>query len=227
MRKLPLAMFALLFITLLAACAHAPGAQEETRTAEYSHRYANMALDLPLDWEYSIREATKDDGNSTFGIEFWPQDDPSLKVSLLYHPSGIGLCGTGVTFKDIKLKNGLTATKCTEGFEDGTWFYLIYHDVPGDYSAECVPSKQQWEEYGDAIMSILGSARLGENVLSQAQAIEIAKAQCTIASDTARAHFNYFAGFWEVRLSAAGDARETQTIWVDFEGNIVDAVRRD
>lgn len=201
--------------------------QKNTITVEYSYQYTNMRLKLPLSWEYDILAGAGDEeiaGGSKsadyFGIQFWPQAEPSMAFRLYYHVNGIGLCGTGVTFEDISFENGLTATKCTESIDDGFWFFLIYHDVPGSYAVECSSSKGQWSEYENAVMSILESLEIGTGILSETEAIEIAKAKCSISYDTVRAHFDYINGVWEIRFSATNIAGGNQTIWIDAQGEI-------
>ncbi len=166
--------------------------QEEAKTAEYSYQYANMALKIPEGWEYSIVDSDNRDHENTFGIIFWPEDEPSMRIQLLYYANGIGLCGTGVTFEDITLENGLNATKCTEEIGgDIYWLFLIYKDVPGYYAAGCNVPKAMWDEYGDMIMSILGSAELGKDMINEEEAVEIARADCIISYKMERGFFDY------------------------------------
>lgn len=157
-----------------------PEQQKNTISVEYSYQNTNMKLELPEDWDYDIIAAAGDgepgavdESAYRHGIRFWPRNDPSMKLSLCYHINGIGLCGTGVTFEDISFENGLTATKCTEGTNDNFWFFLIYHDVPGDYAVECSTSKTLWSEYEKIIMSILESVEIGKDTLSDNVIIDI------------------------------------------------------
>lgn len=207
-----------------------PEQQKNTATVEYSHQYTNMKLELPADWEYDIMAAGDDDIGTVdepakyFGIQFWPKAQPSMTINFYYRVNGIGLCGTGVTFEDVAFANGLTATKCTEGLSDNFWFLLIYHDVPGTYTAECAISKDLWSEYENAVMSILESVEIGKNILSETEAIEIAKAECTVSYNTVRAYFDYAEGVWEIHFSTDHMADGEQTIWIDAQGEIRDIV---
>ncbi len=211
-----------------------PNQQKNTETVEYSYQYTNMKLELPADWEYDIMAAAEDENGGTvdapanepanyFGIQFWPKAQPSMTISLYYHVDGIGLCGTGVTFEDITFENGLTATKCTEGMGDNFWFFLIYHDVPGTYTVEYAFSKDLWSEYEDEIMTILESVEIGKDILSETEAIEIAKAEYTVSYDTVGAHFNYDDGVWKITFST-NSAGEDQTILIDAQGKIQDSL---
>lgn len=209
-----------------------PEQQKNTTTVEYSYQYANMKLELPAGWEYEImpgagendETGTVDGPAKHFGIRFWPQAQPLMTINLHYRVDGIGLCATGVTFEDVSFANGLTATKCTEGIEDEFWFLLIYHDVPGTYTVECVPSKDLWSNYENAIMSILESVEIGKNILSETEAIEIAKAGCNVSYDTVRAYFDYASGVWKICFSTNDLDGGDQTIWIDAQGEIQDSV---
>lgn len=205
--------------------------QQDMGIVEYSYHYANMKLDLPEDWEYDIMAGTGDNDASAvdeptnyFGIQFWPKAQPAMTISLCYRIDGIGLCGTGVTFEDIAFSNGLTATKCTEGISDDFWFLLIYHDVPGTYTIECAASKNLWSKYESNVLSILESVQIGTNILSETEAIEIAKAECTVSYDTVRAYFDYTNGVWKIHFSTNDVVGGDQTIWIDALGEIQDTV---
>ena len=197
-----------------------PRQKEKTETVAYSYQYTNMKLELPTDWAYNILAGNVDESADNFGIQFWPQAQPSMKISLRYHVNGIGLCGTGVTFEDISFQNGLTATKCTEGSDDNYWFFLIYHDVPGAYAVECSASKSLWAAYEHAIMSILESVEIGKNILSETEAIEAAKAECTVSYDTIRAYFDHTVGVWKIRFSTSDEADGDLTIRMDIQGEL-------
>jgi hypothetical protein len=196
----------------------APEQQEQTKIAEYSYQYTNMKLELPDDWEYKILEGSEEQSVNSFGIQFWPKAQPSMTIRLLYHVNGIGLCGTGVTFEDVLLENGLTATKCTENIDKDRWFFLIYQDVPGAYAAECSASQGLWNEYGDAVMSILGSAEIGKNILSESEAIEAAKEGYAAAYDTVRAYFDHGSGTWEIHFRTENSG-EDQIVRIGAQGD--------
>ena len=198
---------------------NAPEQLEEIKIAEYSYQYTNMKLKLPTDWEYEILEGTVEASKNNLGIRFWPKNQPTITISLLYYVNGIGLCGTGVTFEDIVLENGLTATKCTEDIDDDHCFILIYKDVPGAYAAKCCVPKSMWADYEDTVMSILGSAEIGRNLLSESEAIEAAKGGVTVSYDTIRAYFDYISGVWEIQFTTTHTVGEDQIVRIDAQGN--------
>ena len=77
--------------------------------AEYSCGCTNMRLELAEGWSYDIKQQDTDP-NASFGINFWPDADPSFVAQLHFNPEFYGICGTGVTFENLELKNGLRAT---------------------------------------------------------------------------------------------------------------------
>lgn len=246
---LSVALAALLLVVLFTACAKTPaetggngdapdmensaapsGKPERpgnTAIAEYSYQYTNMRLELPEDWEYEILPGTGDVAfgaddrpADTFGIQFWPKAEPSMSVNLRYYAGGIGLCGTGVTFEELSFKNGLTATKCTEGLGDDFWVFLIYHDVPGAYALECITSKELWSAYENIVMSILENAELGRGILSETEAIEIAKTEYTGSYESVRADFDHTEGAWQIRFSTNDMTGQEQTIRIDAQRTV-------
>lgn len=231
-RILSVMLSALLVMLLFSGCTAAlqergtaqgdnPKQQKNTIPVEYSYQYTNMGLELPDDWAYDIlagdgERETGEPPAYSYGIQFWPRAEPSMKITFHYYINGIGLCGTGVTFEEISFENRLTATKCTEDQEysngDRFWFFLIYHDVPGAYAVECSTSKDLWSEYEETVMSILESVEVGKGILSETEAIEIAKTKCTIPYDDVRGYFSHVDGVWEVRFSATNMNGENQDV---------------
>lgn len=139
---------------------------ENTKTAEYSYEDVYMSLTLPEGWEYEIIPAALDSDPASYGIiygiNFWRTDSPELSLTLEYHPRGIGICGTGVTFEDMVFESGLTATKCTESLDgDIYWFFLIYDEPHNNYAVSCSADSALWNEHESEIMAILETVTLG------------------------------------------------------------------
>ena len=182
-----------------------PEKQMPGQTAAYSCGYANMTVTLPEGWDYEIVEAGPELLSGTedgrFGITFRPEEKPEMVVSLQYSTQKIGLCGTGVTFEDVQLKNGRKATKCTSG-ESGRrfWFCLLYTDAPGNYMAEGSFSRADWAAYGETAMEILTSAKLGAGCMDRQDAIAKAEAAYAQPYEYVYADFDYKTGLWTVEL---------------------------
>ena len=184
---------------------------EPENTAEnidvsYTSNHCNMSVSLPEGWEYEIYEdpALTDESclltGEPFGISFWPSDRPEMVTRLRYNPNRLGICGTGVTFEDITFSSGLTATKCTEGYQDGShWCLIIFSDTPGSYSAE-FNVNGSWKEYEQEVLEILDTAELGKGMISESEAIAAAEKECTAEHDGARADFDYITGKWTVEF---------------------------
>ena len=64
----------------------APDPQPTVITAEFTHGYVDMALDLPEGWSW---EQVSDNGtDKTEGIRFYKTDDPTVSYTLLCWRSG-------------------------------------------------------------------------------------------------------------------------------------------
>ena len=146
----------------------APFDMRETTIAEYSDETASMRVTLPKGWSYSIfadgTEGT-DAGDGAeptdiFGIKFWLEENPALSLTLQYHTQGVGVCGTGVTFREMQFSGGLTATACTEQIGDDYWFFLMYHEPYNGYAVSYMASLPLWNEFQDEIIAILDTVML-------------------------------------------------------------------
>ena len=157
----------------------APDPQPTVITAEFTHGYVDMALDLPEGWSW---EQVSDNGtDKTEGIRFYKTDDPTVSYTLLCWTGGYGICGTGVTSEEITLANGMKVWQHTEeDTEKGTMVMadIFFEDVPGSYVAS--PSEtmttEVWNANRDALLSILGTAQIGRKSVSQQAAIDAANA---------------------------------------------------
>ena len=129
-KKIIALLLALACVLSLAACgkknqddtpdpAPAPDPAPTTITAEYTHGFVDMALQLPEGWSW---ETVTDDGDSkTEGIRFYKTDDTTVSYTLLCWTGGYGICGTGVTSEELTLANGQKVWQHTEeNTEKGT-----------------------------------------------------------------------------------------------------------
>ena len=130
MKKLISILLALACVMTLAACGKkdddhttdptpTPDPQPAVTTAEYTHGYVDMMLELPEGWSW---ENAGDNGtNKTEGIRFYKTDDPTVSYTLLCWTGGYGICGTGVTSEELTLANGMKVWQHTEeNTEKGT-----------------------------------------------------------------------------------------------------------
>ena len=78
-----------------------PDPKPAVTTAEFTHGYVDMALQLPEGWSW---ETVTDDGDSkTEGIRFYKTDDTTVSYTLLCWTGGYGICGTGITSEELTL----------------------------------------------------------------------------------------------------------------------------
>ena len=127
----------------------APDPQPTVTTAEFTHGYVDMKLELPEGWSW---EQVSDNGtDKTEGIRFYKTADTAVSYTLLCWTGGYGICGTGVTSEEITLANGMKVWQHTEeNTEKGTMVMadIFFEDVPGSYVAS--PSETMTTEVWNA-----------------------------------------------------------------------------
>lgn len=197
--------------------AYKPGS---TTLAEYGEGYAYIGLELPEGWEYALAEPEAP--ATSFGIRFWPEGYENEPVSLNCYPGGFAVCGTGLRTRDITMENG---QKLCIGIYDSdpAFSYISYYGLPGDYAAWMEGACSWWDEYKDAAMYILTHARLGGDVISEAEAIEVAKAACTLDYNTTAARFDRETGQWQITFMQQVGGSGSQTVLLDAQGNLLKA----
>ena len=169
----------------------APGADAEAAASqEASH--AEEACGLPA--------ADSDAGmlSGQAGFTFRPEEAPEFRVELFCWLDGFGMCGTGVDFREISLKNGKAATLATETIDGETWRTLIYREVPGSYIAQWNGDAATLDAYEETIFDMLGMAELGCESLPEAEIAAIAAASCGREAADAVCRFDVRAGLWSV-----------------------------
>jgi|GEM_PF-1577733 len=136
-------------------------------TVEYGYAYDGISIksDLPAEWDYEILPysvgAPWPNASNSYGIRFWPEAEPELQVELVYNIGPGGMCGTGVTFTDVTLAGGYTATLATEIRSDGDISVnLLYKEPYEQFKASCYTTAELWEEYEAEIISILSYSQL-------------------------------------------------------------------
>lgn len=93
-----------------------------------------FSLSLPETWDYEIRYITFENVTTTQEIVFWNIAYPDDTFTLVYAPMP-GICGTGVTSKEITLPDSnLSGWKYTEIYqtEQKYWIYITLSnpDIP-------------------------------------------------------------------------------------------------
>lgn len=93
-----------------------------------------FSLSLPETWDYEIRYITFENVTTTQAIVFWNIAYPDDTFTLVYAPMP-GICGTGVTSKEITLPDSnLSGWKYTEIYqtEQKYWIYITLSnpDIP-------------------------------------------------------------------------------------------------
>ena len=236
MKKILALILALVCALSLAACGKnnddtktdpepTPDPQPAVTTAEFTHGYVDMALELPEGWSW---EQVSDTGSDkTEGIKFYKTDDPTVSYTLLCWTGGYGICGTGVTSEELTLSNGMKVWQYTEeDAQKGTiWADIVFEDTPGSYVA--APSEEMttevWNANRDALLSILGTAQIGRKSVTMQAAIDAAKAQYTGEYDMAYATYDVTAGAWTVSFSKGTAGEKATRLVVDAAGKVMAA----
>ena len=187
--------------------------QEKGTLAEYENGYISMRLTLPEGWDW--QEDSAEDG--TEGILFWDGEKPDQRFRLSAWPGGFGMCGTGVDFSEVTLASG---TQLTEAREGDRWLILIFDGVPGSYTVRPqggTMNSTVWDaKWREEILTILDTARLGGDALTEDEAIAKAAEVFSGDYDAADGSYDLRTGVWNVRFFAG--ERETARVTVDPEG---------
>ena len=237
MKKLLSILLALACVMTLVACGKkdddhttdptpTPDPQPAVTTAEYTHGYVDMMLELPEGWSW---ENAGDNGtNKTEGIRFYKTDDPTVSYTLLCWTGGYGICGTGVTSEELTLANGMKVWQHTEeDTEKGTMGMadIFFEDAPGSYvaSPSDTMTTEVWNANRDELLSILGTVQLGRKSVTMQAAMDAAKAQYTGEYDQVYATYDVTSGAWTVSFSKSAAGAKTDRLVVDAAGKVMAA----
>lgn len=200
----------------------APEPKPAVTTAEFTHGYVDMALQLPEGWSW---ETVSDNGSDkTEGIRFYKTADTAVSYTLLCWTGGYGICGTGVTSEELTLANGMKVWQHTE---QGTMVMadIFFEDAPGSYvaSPSDTMTTEVWNANRDELLSILGTVQLGRKSVSQQAAMDAAKAQYTGEYDQVYATYDVTSGAWTVSFSKSAAGAKTDRLVVDAAGKVMAA----
>ncbi len=133
---------------------------------------AYIRADLPEGWAWELLPVEESYPPPALGLMFYPRAEPEARVFLSWYPEPFGMCGTGVSFSQLSLREDLQATLAYEprqsqaagsGEEqgEGGLYTVIFSDVPGSYVALFSLTAAQKAAYYDTILEILATAQLG------------------------------------------------------------------
>ena len=203
-----------------------PEPKPAVTTAEFTHGYVDMALQLPEGWSW---ETVSDNGSDkTEGIRFYKTADTAVSYTLLYWTGGYGICGTGVTSEELTLANGMKVWQHTEeDTEKGTMVMadIFFEDAPGSYvaSPSDTMTTEVWNANRDELLNILGTVQLGRKSVTMQAAMDAAKAQYTGEYDQVYATYDVTSGAWTVSFSKSAAGAKTDRLVVDAAGKVMAA----
>ena len=204
----------------------APDPKPAVTTAEFTHGYVDMALQLPEGWSW---ETVSDNGSDkTEGIRFYKTADTAVSYTLLCWTGGYGICGTGVTSEELTLANGMKVWQHTEeDTEKGTMVMadIFFEDAPGSYvaSPSDTMTTEVWNANRDELLNILGTVQLGRKSVTMQAAMDAAKAQYTGEYDQVYATYDVTSGAWTVSFSKSAAVAKTDRLVVDAAGKVMAA----
>ena len=203
-----------------------PEPKPAVTTAEVTHGYVDMALQLPEGWSW---ETVSDNGSDkTEGIRFYKTADTAVSYTLLCWTGGYGICGTGVTSEELTLANGMKVWQHTEeDTEKGTMVMadIFFEDAPGSYvaSPSDTMTTEVWNANRDELLNILGTVQLGRKSVTMQAAMDAAKAQYTGEYDQVYATYDVTSGAWTVSFSKSAAGAKTDRLVVDAAGKVMAA----
>ena len=203
-----------------------PEPKPAVTTAEFTHGYVDMALQLPEGWSW---ETVSDNGSDkTEGIRFYKTADTAVSYTLLCWTGGYGICGTDVTSEELTLANGMKVWQHTEeDTEKGTMVMadIFFKDAPGSYvaSPSDTMTTEVWNANRDELLNILGTVQLGRKSVTMQAAMDAAKAQYTGEYDQVYATYDVTSGAWTVSFSKSAAGAKTDRLVVDAAGKVMAA----
>lgn len=215
-----------------------PEPQEITgQLAEYTEGNVDVALTIPDGWWWEMLE---EDGQS--GLRFGKTGERSVAFRLTCWPEGYGICGTGVTSTELTLSGGQMVWQHTEEIGENIWVNIAFQDTPGSYVCMPDPSgvmdSAAWDACRDTVLAILGTAQIGRGILTEQEAVELAKTKYDGDYDTAWGRYDVTTGCWAVTFSQStlgggnaviryvgSDGKVSdEAVWMCIEGPMEDTV---
>lgn len=122
------------------------------RTVTHSNEQASISLALPEGWASSA-----DDSGDDLSVTIWPEDHAEGKLRISYYPGGFGVCGTGLSSKEIQLGEN----KAVQGTYDGArlWDFI---SIGHQYAVINEGADSWWSTYGQEAMQILETLVIGK-----------------------------------------------------------------
>ena len=189
----------------------APFTQSEP--IRFGRGYANISLSIPDGWEYETEVWTD---SVDFSVSFWPAGRPEGKIRVCYYDS-FGVCGTFLEQEKIKLGN----YEARKGTYDGhkVWDFISLIGTPGRYVIENEGATKWWDEYGGEAMGILNTMVVGDGIISEAEAVAIAKEEATVEYNKTWTSYDSENGLWTVTFGKQYPGGD-QTVTITCGGKV-------
>lgn len=188
--------------------------------AKLNKDYINISLEIPDGWEYEINDSDK---NEEYGISFWRKGQKDNMVYVEYCKRFL-VCGTGLTTK----KTTVGKYSAIEYYYGGSsWDFIRLENTPGCYVVmnyyDDEDKRDKWfDENCDEIMKILDTLVVGEGIITENQAVEIAKKNISSGYYDYIASFDAKKGVWEVEFCENKNYNHGTKVLVDATGNVLE-----
>ena len=176
---------------------------------DFGSDFWNIYFKIPKNWEHKETE----DG---YGIELRPEGEHGY-IAICHVPGGFGVCGTGLSERDIKVGPYSARIGSYSDFKNWDFIYLL--DTPGDY---VIYNKgAYWCECNDALAALFESLQVGpQNAITPAEAEKRAADACSREYKYSYASFDSYHGEYIVRFYDK-TVEDGETVFLTYEGKPV------
>ena len=182
----------------------------------------SAALRIPEGWTVDVDRNEDPDSMIVFSISFRPADREGCVA--LHYSRSIGVCGTGLKQKQVRLAGHEAWQGTYDGKKDWDFFTIRLGEGPEGISIWNEGMSAWSQEERQEAREILETLEIGDGHPTEEQVIEIAKAAVTVPYDYARALYNEQEGIWTVAFGRRNYAGGGQLVTVKANGEIADSV---
>lgn len=179
---------------------------EDLQTVTHSGYYANIQLQLPEGWEYSLEEYTyESSGMVGIGICFYPPGATGTITAMAVDFWGV--CGTGLEEHYVEYDHfgGMMGTY------DGQphWDFISALEQPGSYVFLSRGMDTWTQEQQNHAMAVVQSARFAEGIMTKEEALDLAlETRKTGVWECTAAQFDIRFGVWKLTLAALNNTSD-------------------
>lgn len=180
--------------------------EDDLQTVTHSADYANITLQLPKDWEYSLETYTyESSGMEGIGICFYPPGATGTLTAMAVDFWGV--CGTGLEEHYVEFDH----FGATMGTYDGQahWDFISALEQPGSYVFLSRGMDTWTQAQQDQAMAVVQTARFAEGIMTREEAVALAlETRETGLWECAAAQYDIRYGIWKLTLTALNNTSD-------------------